>query len=261
MSVELPVWFSDSSLLPPDVLFAVTTREGGHSETPFDSLNLSYAVGDDARAVTLNRRRVARALQFNANRLVAAQQVHGDAVAVITKDDAGRGVRDHESAIPATDALVTDARLLPLTVFVADCAPVVLFDPRRQAIALAHVGWRGAVGGLLLRTIEAMIWSFGCEPHDLVGAVGPHIGVCCYEVGGEVADAFRQRCTEAVRDDDPRPRVSLADAIRHDLVTAGVPASRVTLDAPCTKCDPAIFFSHRAASGRTGRMMAVAILH
>lgn len=259
-SHTIPIWFPDTNLLPNDVLFAVTTREGGGSKPPFDSLNLSYAVGDEAKDVTLNRRRVARALKFNANRLVAAQQEHGDAAAIVTKDDAGRGARDYESAIPATDALVTDARLLPLTVFVADCAPVFLFDPRRQVIALAHVGWRGAVAGVMLRTIEAMMWRFHCQPEDVVAAVGPHIGACCFEVGDEVADEFRLRFADTVRDGELKPHVSLADAICHDLVSAGVCASRVAVDASCTKCNSAVFFSHRASGGRTGRMMAVAML-
>lgn len=258
--VELPIWFPDNELLSPDVLFAVTTREGGRSKPPFDSLNLSYTVGDEPKVVTLNRRRVARALKFNANRLVAAQQVHSDAVAIVVRGDAGRGARDYASAIPATDALVTNVRELPLALFVADCAPVFLFDPRRRVIALAHVGWRGATAGLLLRTIEAMMWSFQCEPRDLVAVVGPHIGACCYEVGDEVASEFRVRCAEAVRKGHAKPLVSLANAIRHDLVTSNISASRIVVDPPCTKCNSSVFFSHRASGGRTGRMMAVAMM-
>jgi len=170
------------------VVHAVSTRHGGVSIGPYASLNLGLHVGDSADAVLENRRRVCEAAGVELDSLVAGAQVLGNAVAWVTEADRGRGAKDQASALPDTDALVTDSPGVVLVAFSADCALVALVDPCRRAIGLAHASRRGTLGHVAARTVRAMQRLFGCQPADLVAAIGPSIGPCCYEVGPEVRE-------------------------------------------------------------------------
>lgn len=177
------------------VTAVVTTRHGGVSTGVYASLNLGDHVGDDHRAVRENRRRLAAAL--GVGRLTVADQRHGDRVAVIGAELAGRGHdgdADARAALPGTDAMVTNRPCVALATIVADCAPVVLFDPVHRAIGVAHCGRRGTVLGTLPKTIEAMRAAFGSRPRDLAVGIGPAIGADSYEIGeaeaAEVTAAF-----------------------------------------------------------------------
>jgi YfiH family protein len=234
----------------------MTTRTGGVSQGAFTALNLGLHVGDDRRRVIENRRRTAQALHLPASALVCAEQVHGGGVAVVGESDAGRGATAVETAIPAADALVTDTPGLLITLFFADCLPVLLADTERRAVGLAHAGWRGLVAGIVENTVAAMRDSFGTDPATLIAAVGPGIGPCCFEVGEEVAAHFPGATLRSPK--KARPSVDLAAAAASRLEAAGVPAGQITLAGECTACgDPARWFSHRRDRGHTGRMGAL----
>lgn len=234
--------------LPVDVL--VTTRHGGVSAGRYATLNLSFAVGDDAANVRENRRRVAAALGAPLDAFVFAAQVHGHRVAVVSAADRGRGALAADDAIGPADALVTAEPGTVLAVLVADCVPIVLYDPATHVLACVHAGWRGTVARTAQAALAAMR-SLGTLPRDVVAGIGPSIAPGAYRVGEEVADAardaFGERAETLLRPAGPgRWLFDLPAANRHGLRTAGVPDSRIHTAATPTGPDPGLFFSHRA---------------
>lgn len=247
------------------VTAVVTTRHGGVSTGVYDSLNLGDHVGDDPSAVRENRRRVAAAL--GVDRLTVANQTHGARVAVITPDLAGRGhdgAADSASALPETDAMVTNLPGVALGILVADCAPVVVFDPVRRAIGVAHCGRPGTVGGTLPATVSSMASEFGSRPADVLVGIGPAIGAASYEIGpaevAAVSSAFpadRDRLLKPTR--PGHATFDLVSALLLQLRALGVPDSQVHPMRIDTRTSTGEFFSDRAARP-CGRFMAVAKL-
>jgi polyphenol oxidase len=234
---------------------AIYSRLGGVSAAPFDSLNLSMSVPDERERVYANRRRAFGRYGRDTGTVVHAHLVHGADVARVTQADNGTWVKH-------VDGLITDEPGCVLTMNFADCAPILIFDPRRRAIGLGHAGWRGTVADLPGAMVRAMVEHFDSRPADLVAAVGPCIGPCCYEVGEEVINAVRSSFFEPERllqqNGGPRPHFDLPEANRRNLVAAGV--TNVELSGYCTACRTDLFFSHRAEKGRTGRFGAVLAL-
>lgn len=242
------------------VVHGVSTRHGGVSRGPFESLNLGLHVGDEPEAVAENRQRFCRAVGVEPDDLVAGAQVLGNAVAWVTEADRGRGASDLASALPDTDALITDSRGVALITFSADCPLVALVDPRRRAVGVAHASRRGTLGQVAARTVRAMERLLGCDPADMLAAVAPSIGPCCYEVGDEVLAEARAALPDADRyfhRRDGRLHLDLWAANAAQLAAAGVPPERIELAGVCTRCHADEFFSHRASGGRTGRFALV----
>jgi YfiH family protein len=248
------------------VTAVVSTRHGGVSAGPYDSLNLGAHVGDDPEAVAENRRRLAAAL--GAARLTIADQRHTATVAVVDEKLAGRGhegAADAAAAFPATDALLTSRPGVALAILVADCAPVVLYDPVRRAAGVAHSGRAGTLGGVVPRAIEAMTAAFGSDPGDLLIGIGPAIGAASYEIGAaeaaQVAEALGGPAAGLLAPSRPgHARFDLAGAIRLQLRAAGVSPGNVHDLAVDTRTSTGDFFSDRAARP-CGRFAAVAMLH
>ncbi len=238
------------------VVHAVSTRHGGVSHGPFESLNVGLHVGDDAEAVLENRRRLCEAVGVPPDSLVAGAQVHGNAVAWVTPAQRGRGAREAATALPETDALITDTRGVVLAAFSADCPLVALVDPVRRAVGLAHASRRGTLGLIAARTARAMERLLGSRPADMFAAVAPSIGPCCYEVGEEVLAEARAALAGADRfftRAEGRLRLDLWAANAAQLVEAGLAPQRIEVAGICTRCRSEEFFSYRAAGGRTGR--------
>lgn len=240
--------------LADHVMAAVSTRDGGVSEGEHASLNLSFNVGDDAERVRANRHRLADVLGQDPRALTVAGLVHGAVVTVVGPEEAGRGAVSQDDVLPATDALITDQAGAALAVTVADCAPVLLADPTRPAIGIAHAGWRGAVARVAQRTVEAMVDRYGSDPSELRVAIGPHIGLASFEVGPEVA----QECAAAFPEDvvvhhdrGPKPHVDLRAMLLAQLRDAGVDRASITTADVDTVTDDR-FFSHRRSMARTG---------
>lgn len=250
------------------VTAVVTTRHGGVSSGPYASLNLGDHVGDDHEAVLENRRRLARRL--GVDRLTVADQRHTARVAVVDARLAGRGHNgrdDSRAALPDTDAMVTDVPGVALTVLVADCAPVVLFDPRRPAVAVAHCGRVGTLSEALPAAVAAMRTAFGCRPEDLLVGIGPTVGSASYEIGAreaaEVVAAFGGRDLSPsglLRRTRPGHHTfDIVAALRTQLQASGVRESAVQDMGVDTRASTGDFFSDRA-SRPCGRFAAVAML-
>lgn len=248
------VYYQFHSLLPfSDLAHGIFTRLGGKSLAPWHSLNTGHTVGDSPEAVDANHRLICEVLGFSTGDLVSPYQVHGHRVAAVDASDRGR-------VIPETDALVTDAPDVLLMLRFADCTPIWLYDSVRGAIGLVHAGWRGTVAGTVREAVRAMQSAFGCRPADLTAAIGPAIGPCCYEVGEDVASAFRAQFGKTASQflapqENAKWHLDLWAANRYHLTQAGV--ERVEVAKVCTACHTGEWFSHRADRGRTGRIGAL----
>jgi YfiH family protein len=225
----------------PDARVAFSTRLGGVSQTPYESLNLGVLTGDDRGSVGENRRRLAAALGLEPDRVVIGRQVHGTALSTHHGPQTPSPFAEPGASIPEVDGHVVSESGLAALVFVADCLPVAVAGP--GGIAMLHCGWRGLAGGILTRGAEAV----GATD----AAIGPGIGPCCYEVGEDVLDAFSGRGLPA-----EGPNLDLPGIARRLLEAAGV--ERIETAAICTSCEERRFFSHRRDRGDTGRQAGVA---
>ncbi|MFQ6057621.1 MAG: peptidoglycan editing factor PgeF [Anaerolineae bacterium] len=236
----------------PELIHGVFTRLGGMSQPPYASLNVGHTVGDNLEAVEANHACICQALGIAREAIATARQVHGSRVAVVGGEDCGR-------VLPATDALVTNVPGVALMLRFADCVPLLLYDPLRRAIGLAHAGWRGTVEKLAQKTVLAMVKAFGSRPRDLIAALGPAIGPCCYQVGEEVARAVREALGGGAgllqEQSDGSLHFGLWRANQRQLAAIGV--ERIEVAELCTACRVDEFFSHRAEKGRTGRFGVV----
>lgn len=262
-----------------------STRRGGGSlayaaRERKGELNLGFTEDGDRETVARNRQLLAEAVTGNpATPLVTLKQIHSNLVVRAGEADAGR------LQPPKADGLITDTPGLLLAVMTADCIPVLVADRRRRAVGAFHAGWRGTVKRIVECGIGRMRLEFDSRPEDLVAAIGPGIGACCYAVGEEVQAAFESQFAYArelfteVYDPDPvrlkypmlflnqrapghaAPMMSLhldlVEANRRQLMEAGLKPEQIQCVGGCTNCQKDRFFSYRAEGGRTGRMMAV----
>lgn len=237
----IPVWRRTAP--DADVRLAFSTRRGGISEPPYDTLNLGRSTPDRLESVEENRRRLLASLDFDPARVATAGQVHGITVTRVTASGLHR----------ECDALVSTEPGIPLAVTGADCLPILYFHP--GAVAAAHAGWRGAAAGIAAATLQALCDAAATGPDRVHVHLGPCIRACCYVVGPEVA---RQFPAEAVQDRPDGLRLSLPDAVRIQLLAAGVSAAAIADTGACTACEPDWYFSHRRDRGLTGRQWGIA---
>ncbi len=221
----------------PGARVAFSARLGGVSEPPFESLNLGILTEDDPVSVVENRRRLAAALGLSPERVSIGRQVHGAELATHGGSQVGTPFATPGADIPEGDGHVTSEPGLAALVFVADCLPLALAGPR--GVAMLHCGWRGLAAGIVARGATAV----GATD----AAIGPGIGPCCYEVGGEVLDAFAG-LGDGIASGG---KLDLAEVARRLLHEAGV--ERIETAGLCTSCEAELFFSHRRDAGRTGR--------
>ena len=243
------------TLQGPEIVAGFSTRRGGVSAPPFDELNLS-ARDDDPGSVAENLLRFSRECGLTRCPPAVQRQVHGCNVSWVGGDDGPgpAGAREFEG-----DALVTRTRALPVAVQVADCVPLLLWDPVQGVVAAVHAGWRGTVSKVVEATLADMAKRAGTDASDVRAAIGPSIGGCCYEVGPEVADSLAHAFDEddfLACGDGERPRVDLARANHAALRRAGVRAESISRVGGCTSCSSQ-FYSWRRDGPRTGRMMGV----
>jgi polyphenol oxidase len=243
-------------------------------------LNLGLTTADDRQAVLRNRRLLVEAVTGSAETpLVTVRQFHSNLAVHVSVADA---LREHSHR---ADGLMTDQPGILLAVMVADCIPVLVADRKRRVAAAFHAGWRGTVKRIVETGIGRMRLEFGSRPEDLVAAIGPGVGPCCYAVGEEVISEFesqfiyaRQLFHEVYSSDPvrnkypmlfltqrapghseigPQIHLDLIEANRRQLLDAGVRARAIQIVGGCTNCHPELFYSHRGSHGHAGRMMAV----
>jgi YfiH family protein len=252
----------------------VSTRLGGHSRAPYESLNLGSRVGDDRALVLANRRTLFAAYDLPLDRSVWCKQVHRNAVTVVDtqtvsarSSDYGRqdrGALDEASVLPDTDALVTNLTDVPLCVTLADCVPVVLYDPDHHALGVVHAGWGGTVARICSATVTEMTARYGSEPSRLMAGIGPSISPERYEVGRDVINAATAAYGDAAAEilspaADGKALFDLWTANALDLAHAGVRPAAIEISRISTIDRLDEFYSHRAER-ETGRFITAARL-
>lgn len=254
----------------PELTVGLSSRIGGVSDVSGDdqgALNCAFHVVDQPANVIDNRRRLAAAIRYPFESWTSAEQVHGNRVALVTSSHRGKGKLAGADQIPSADALVTNEEDILLTAFFADCVPLYFYDPHRRAIGLAHAGWKGTALNIAQATVQAMQREFGSVAHELVAAIGPSIGVCCYEIDEPVVQQLAQawqRAGGASREissllrpsSTERYMADLKEINRQFMIKAGILPINIELSGLCTSCRTEWFFSHRKELGRTGRMAA-----
>lgn len=239
----------------------VTTRLGGVSTGELATMNLSFTRGDREENVLENYRRIAGVLGCGMEDMVASHQTHTVNIRQVTAADRGKGIlkpRDYENI----DGLMTDEKGIALATFYADCVPLLFLDPVRQAIGLAHSGWRGTVGRMGKCMTEAMAETFGSKPSEMIAAIGPSICQGCYEVGEEVAEQFRQafggreHCGRILAQGktEGKYQLDLWLANRLILEEAGIPSGSISVTDICTCHNSGYLFSHRGSKGHRGNL-------
>jgi YfiH family protein len=245
-------YFTFEALREVNITHAVFTRQGGISPHPWESLNVGGLVGDDPDRVIENRKRCFRAVGRMPETMYDVWQVHGNDV-VCT--DAPRPA---STAHLKADAILSDRPEVTLFMRFADCVPVLLADPRRRVVGIAHAGWLGTVRHSVAAAVNAMVERYRSNPAEIIACIGPSIGAHHYEVGPEVIDQVRQSFGAEAKSlllasngDTQRAQFDLWAANRLILEQSGV--QQIEVAGLCTACHLEDWYSHRGEAGKTGR--------
>ncbi|MBQ0111162.1 MAG: peptidoglycan editing factor PgeF [Oscillospiraceae bacterium] len=252
------------SIFDQNVTAIYTTRFGGVSRGRYASMNLSFSNGDSSKNVLQNYKNICECEGINHHHLVFSQQEHTDNIRVISKEDIGKGItkrRDYH----AVDALISNIPDCGLVTQYADCIPLLFYDKVHKVIAAAHGGWRGTVAEIARKTVEKMTERFGCNPADIVAAIGPGICQDCYEVDEAVSMPLRRlngldfsECLTEL--DEGKFLLDLKEVNRQIMVNAGIKPENIEVSPLCTCCNSHIFHSHRATGGHRGNNAAIIYL-
>ncbi|MCB0631708.1 MAG: peptidoglycan editing factor PgeF [Saprospiraceae bacterium] len=228
----------------PEVAAYESTRHGGVSKAPYSSLNLGLHTDDDASAIQENRRRFFAACGFHPEQTAGSHQIHGSEVLKI----------DQAGYFSGFDALITNVPGILLTVTIADCTPILIYDPVRRAVAAIHAGWKGTAAGIAGKTLHAMQEHYGTVPKDCLVYIGTCIDYCDFEVDADVADHF---ATEHKNWNGQLGKyfVDLKAANRTLLLQVGIPEGQLASSTYSTIAHNKDYFSHRHEQGTTGRML------
>ena len=235
-----------------------TTRLGGVSTGALASMNLAIKLDETDENVRQNFEILGAALGFGIDDLVLTRQTHSDIVRVVSRKDCNGCLhRDY----PECDALVTNTPGIALTVFTADCTPLLLHDPVTGAVGAAHAGWRGTVSAIGAKTVAAMVREFGCKPENIHAAIGPNIGFCHFETDADVPDAlldaFGEEVRPFIRKTGNKYYVNLKEANALILRRSGV--YHIDISEDCTMCQPHRYWSHRVTGGIRGSQGALIV--
>ncbi len=239
-----------------------STRLGGVSRGIYSSMNLSYQRGDEKAAVDENYRKIAEMLECAVSDIVCSDQTHTTNIRVVGDADRGKGIL-YPKDYTDIDGLITDVKGIVLATFYADCVPLFFVDAKNKVIGLSHSGWRGTVGRMGQRTIEAMCREYGTKAEDVTAAIGPSICKDCYEVSGDVAEAFAHEFHKSGQSDkilyakgNGKYLLDLWKANEIVLTEAGILPEKIQVTDICTCCNSEYLFSHRASQGKRGNLGA-----
>lgn len=271
MLVQVSAWKEHSWLR-----HGFSTRHGGVStiyqlhgqpDSAGSDLNLGWTKDDDPSNVAVNRLLlVAAATGTAATPLFSVRQVHSASSLIVPDLASLQAFVDGEGrAVQEADGLITAAPGALLGIQTADCVPVLVADTKKRVVAAFHAGWRGTVARVVEHGIAKMASAFSSRPEDMIAAIGPSIGACCYTVGEEVRSAFQASFAYGAalfrKDSEAALHLDLWEANRRQLLASGISPSNITIIGECTGCTglpgPRRYFSHRCEHGFTGRMMSV----
>lgn len=227
----------------PNLTHAFTTKHSG---------NLAFHVDDDELHVEKNHEVLAKELGYTKESLVYMKQIHSDIVHIVTDEDF--------NSPPTCDALITNRANTPLMVMVADCSPILFYDEAQKVIAAVHAGRAGAFKNIVKKTVDSFIYDFASKAKELHVSVGASIGVCCYEVGGEIYYETMERGFEYALDiRDEKYYLNVNKILKSQLLTCGIKEENIEFSNECTCCNTNRYFSYRAEQ-KTGRFAGIILL-
>jgi len=230
-----------------------STRIGGVSKTPYNSMNLAYHLDDCQQAVDENFRLICAAVGFDHEKIAMTQQIHQDTIQILTTTT--KVVQN------GVDGLITAATGPVLTTYYADCTPLLFFDPEKKVIANSHAGWRGTALNIAKKTVKQMIDNFACQPKNILAGIGPCISLAHFEVGGEVVQAFKKQLPEVAphlkRKNAQKWHLDLTAINYQLLIEAGLLEKNIETANLCTYENANLFFSHRRDGLARGNMVAM----
>lgn len=239
-----------------------TTRVGLINSKEKYDFNLDMGLNNyNNRNNTINNfKKLSKIIDSSVDNMVLSQQVHETNIKIVTKEDKGKGL-SRKSDYNSIDGLITNCTDVPLVTYYADCVPLFFLDPNKRIIGLAHAGWRGTVKKIAAKMIETMKNKFLCNEQEILVAIGPSIGPCCYEVGKEVFEKFNSNFTISTNLMKPISKnkymLNLWEANRLVLKEKGVLNRNIVVSNLCTSCNNDLLYSYRKENGNTGRMVAI----
>jgi YfiH family protein len=237
------------------LVHAFCTRQGGVSQDEYAGLNMSFSEGDEESNVLQNWGRLADAFSIPLEQFLVVNQVHSDGIFVIKP----HGNYFLSRAELNYDAIVTNRTGLAICIKTADCVPIFIVDKVKKVIAVVHAGWRSSALRICDKVIRLLQEKYSSSPQDILAAIGPSIGKCCYEVDSIVADSFRRQKNNELflfpAAGANKWMLDLAEANRQQILDCGVPEKNIEMSGFCTMCNQDIFFSHRWSGGTTGRQI------
>ncbi|PHR54074.1 MAG: hypothetical protein COA44_14470 [Arcobacter sp.] len=245
-----------SPLLNPytQITHAFSTKEDGFSLKPFSQNNLAYHVNDNPKHVFQNHQHFALYLQYDLKKLVHMNQVHGNSISIIDKST-------DLNHIPKCDALITQEKNIPLMVMVADCIPILLYDPIKEIIAVVHAGRAGVFNKILIKTINKMTSNFKTDAKDLLVVLGPSIKECCYDVDMQIkVEAIKHNYGYSINEKKDSYYLDLVSIIKEQLKELHIENKNIEISNYCTSCNNKLFFSYRADKNITGRFCGLLML-
>lgn len=251
---------ADSFQAAGGVAHGFSTRLGGVSTGIYASLNLGSTRGDEPECVRENYRRFCAAIGADVSRVVMTKQVHGTVIRTVTPADVKADLCDSEGC--ECDGLITDIPGLALTIFSADCIPVLLYDPVKKVIAAVHAGWRGTAGDIAGKAARQMRTDYGCRPGDILAAIGPGISQCCFKTHADVPEAMISALGELAKPhiislENGKFKVGLKEINAALLRRAGLEPGHIEISGDCTACLPEKYWSHRVTQGQRGNQAAM----
>lgn len=242
------------------VAHGFSTRLGGVSEGIYASLNLGSTRGDEPERVRENYRRFCAAIGADVSGVIMTNQVHGTVIRTVGLGDRTANLYDREEY--ECDGLITNVPGLALTVFSADCIPVLLYDPVQKVIAAVHAGWRGTAGDIAGKAARQMCSDYGCRPGDILAAIGPGISQCCFETHADVPEAMTAALGDLAKPhiislENGKFKVGLKEINAALLERAGLEPGHIEIAGDCTACLPEKYWSHRVTQGERGSQAAM----
>ncbi len=219
-----------------------STKNGGVSPFEYESLNLGVYTNDSKENVEKNFNIICSSLNMN-EKVAYLNQEHGDTVYIVNKENFSDVVGKKG------DALITCEKNLPIGVFTADCVPILLYDKNKKVAAAIHAGWRGVEAKILTNTLGIMKKEFNSESSDIICAIGPSIGECCFEVSSDVGEKFKFSSEK-----NGKVYVDLLKEVYSECLSEGLLEENIDLANKCTVCEKELFYSYRRDNGLTGRI-------
>ncbi len=229
-----------------EITCAFSTRKNGFSTGPFSSLNLGNINQDNPEVVKNNRLSYYKSLNIEPTNVILPDQIHSTNVRIVNTP----------GSIAMTDALISNKTNLFIGIQTADCFPIFLYEPNRQTIGIIHAGWRGAIAGIIRKTIDLMITEFDINILHVLAGVGPGLQKECFEVREDVYQQFSEVYLSKHPDQSKR-YLNLQTYIRDCLWETGIQKQNIEFNAACTKCCKSLFYSYRRDGEKSGRMMGI----